>query len=868
MWFKKFRFVFLVLLILTFISYGQTLSMYFLIDDNALIYKLQHFDQNVGLWGKGLFGEGPYRHIVDQFILFYPISGVNPTPYFAVGILLYFLAAVVIYLFVNSLTRNKIISLGAASIFAAGYVGSETMFGIVNSWQTTRGIIMALGSFWLFWQFIKSKRFIFYILSVVLFFFSLDTVYIRAHGLVFAILFFDLLFWPVIFQFSSILNFLIRQLPFLLIHYHIYLSSTDSAKRFGFFKLLNDAIIEKKYELLTIPFQDTGNLFVPDKLTSIVDRIVEQSISLPTEFSLGSFLSGLILFFVLIYLLLKNFKKENLLARVLLFSFIWSVANFIVFWLRETEHTLWTTHRYFLYSFAGISLFLSAVFYLIAKQMKKVRWRKIFTLSVLAVILIYLWLGVNYQKSFNERRSFPAKRFFFAFKQAVPNIPKGAVLYFDLVNDNQVRGEFGSFFGGIFSEGSNLAIYSEGIDYMIDFTFTYKFNDVLRMLREEEVALDKVFTFYYGGRGLHNTTSSTRQLLKENKIVHISPSAFSSNVQQQNDKELFYTQTEISSFNGKNVGKNPVITVNLPTNTSSLIPSEFNFSMSVQPKITQLPYEIEGRQISIEPDKRRQIFDYLISQNNFRKTAQIFSASFWKDQEAKFAIDGRVDTSWRGHRGFWDEIDRGRSKEKEYLMVDFGKVLTIGQVMWVSAQRPLVPTHYRILTSLDGINWKLATEVIRNNLLAEDTVILDSFSPQTARFVKMEVLKTYGNDGPEIKEFEVIESRFAGLDRKFVEFVKSSPFAYIENLDDLNNSLTYIRRNTTIRFYWMSDADQNQDKTRYFDIPIFVDNRFHNYSVSLPATGINWTRFTLEGFNFPAEIRISGAKIIYSSIKN
>lgn len=862
--FENARFAILGLFILTLIAYGQTSQFYFLIDDNALIYNLQHLEQPVGYWGTGIFGQGPYRHIVDQFLPFFPLFDVNPMPYFVVGIILYFLASVVVYFFAQTLTKNKSIALVSASIFAAGYVGSEAMFGIVNSWQTTRGIIMTIFTFLLFYKFIKTRRIIFYLLSVAFFFFSVDTVYIRAHGLVFAIFFFDILFWPVFPKVKSIVKLLVRQLPFFAIHYYIYLSSPALVKGLGIFKLLSEVFQGGKSLVITIPIQDIGNLFIPDKISSVLDHIVSPSISLPTEFSLGSFLSGLFLIFLLIYLTLKNFRKEDLLTKVLVFSFSWSVVNFIVFWMRETTHTLWTTHRYFLYSVVGVSLFWSTCFYLLARQIKKERLFKILTI---AVIVIYLFLGVNYQREFNEKRSFPAKKFFASFEHAVPNIPKGAVTYFDLQNDSGVRGQFGSFFGGMFSEASNLVIYTKPeIDYMTDFLFTYKFDDIIKGLDDKTTTLDKVFTFYYEENGLVNTTSSVRQLLTSKKIVNIDSLKFSSTTSFRPDGNVFSTETDIYSNSGRWAGKNPLVTIIPPDTTESVVPSKITFSMSVKPIFPPLPYEAEGNLTDISADEKSRIFAYISSQNNFRETAIASSGSFWKEEEPRFAIDGRLETSWRGHRGYWDDIDRGITDNIEYFQVDLKRVLDIGQVMWVSSQKPLVPIHYRILTSINGTMWDEALEVRKNDTLPEGTVVFDFFSPTKARFVKMEVLKTYGNDGPELKEFEVVETAYTGLDRELIEKVTKQPFANIDTVTDSEQALAYIRQNAKVRFYWMSDSDTKQDQTRYLEIPIHLDSKFHEYTIQLPATGISWTQFSLEGFNFPAQIAIKDARLTPRSI--
>lgn len=843
-------FVIISLLFLTAISYGQTIFMYFLIDDNAIIYKLQHLEQTIGLFGKGIFGEGPYRHVVDQYIPFYPIFGINPVPYFAIGVILYFLASLVIYFFVKDLTKSKIIAFATSAIFASGYVGSEAMFGIFNSWQTTRGIIMALGVLWLFYKFKTSGKFIFYVFSVILFFFSLDTVYIRAPGLIFAVIVFDIIFWPVTLKLSSVLKLIARQIPFLGIHYYIYLASSAIAQRFGILHLLGDIFTDGKLVLATIPFQDIGNLFIPDIITSHADKIISQSIIIPSGLSIGSFIAGIFVIAIFLYLVARNARSENLLTRVLIFSAFFAVFNFIVFWAKEPQHSLWTTHRYFLYSFVGVSLFWSTGFYLLAKTVKKA---KLFKILTTAAIITYLSLGINYQHDFNQRRSFPAKRLFASFDNAVPNIPKGAVIYFDVANDSKIRGELGSFFGGIFSEGSNFAIYTGSeINYMTDFIFTYKFSDLLQALKDGNTSIDKVFTFYYGESGLVDTSQKTRELLTNGQIVKIG--------------DTFGAKTLLSEDGGKTIGKNPKIEISIAEDVPSLVPSSLSFSMTAMYKIPPLPYEARDMAFSINSNEKKKIFSYLLSQTRFRKTAVATSASFWKEQDPKFAIDGRLETSWRGHRGFWDNIDRGITKDVEYLGIDLGKILTVSQVMWVSAQRPLAPTHYKILTSEDGKSWHLAKEVKNGKELPEGTIVVDSFDPIPARYVKMEILRTYGNDGPEIKEFEVIEARYANLDQKLVERVRKAPFGKIETLHDFNDALTFVRQNASLRFYYQSSADSKQDPTKYVDVPLLVDGKSHEYSIPLPATGISWTQFTLEGFNFPAEIVIQAPKITYESV--
>ncbi len=865
--FKRNWLILLSLFIVVVLSYGQTLGMYFWVDDNALIYKLQHINQDIGFWGEGAIGTGPYRHIINQFVLFYPIFKTNPTPYYAVGILLYFFASASVYFFVKSLTNNKYISLGSGLIFAAGYIGAESVYGITNSWQTSRGIIMTLFTFWLFLKFARTKQIIFYLLSIPMFFFSLDTVYVRAPGLIFTIFLFDLLFWPVVAKPKSIVGFILRQLPFLSIHYHIYLSSLAYAEGFGILHLIQDVFIQKKFQLLAIVPQDIGNLFIPNSLTSFINTAVSRTINLPEGIIIGSLISSVLFFLFLIFLIIRNYRKEVFLTKVLVFGVIWMVFNFIVFYGKEPGFTLRTTHRYFHYSLVGVSLFWSSAFYLLLNQLKTKKLRKIFYVCILLIVSTFVISNIVNEYKFNQKRSFPARKLFSSFDKVVPNIPKGGTIYFDLANDPKMRNEFTSFFGGMFSEGANFAINSENTDYMKDFKFTYKFDDILTRLATNQTTLDKVFTFYYGENGLVNTTSQIRGLLQKGETWDIEPNNMSSSTGFKVIGDTFTTRTQVDFNKGIYFGHNPQITIEA-TQAASYVPGKISFNLMVRPMPIDTPYQTEENPSNINLDTKNRILAYLLAQDLYKKTAVATSASFWKQEIPSNAVDGRLETVWRGHRGFWHEYFMGRSNRPEFFSVDLGKEINVGAIRWTVYQKSMLPTHYKIFVSRDGSSWQMVKEEVRIQPLPESTVVSEIFDAKIARFVKMEVYKTYSNEGPAFREFEVVEKGFENLNSELVEQVRNNPFARITDSEQMNEAFAFIMQTAKLRFYWMSDSEKKQDPTKYIDLPLLVDGIYHEYSINLPAAGMNWTKFTLTGFNFPVELNIRDTKIMYTSLKN
>ncbi len=827
----------LLLLFTVLISYGQTLKMYFLIDDNALIYKLQHVNDPLGFFGAGPIGAGPYRHIVNQFVPFYPIFKTSPEPYFFVGMLLYFLTSLFVYWFAYKIMKNKKIALLSAIIFAAGYIGSETMFGIVNSWQTCRGVIMALLSFYWYFKFLETRKLRFYLFSLIVFYLTLDTVYIRAHGLIFVIIIFDLLFAPFKFKIQSILSTVARLAPFAYAHYSIYLTSLAYAKEFGVFTILRQIFVDGKYYLATIPFQDIGNVFIPDRLSSFIEIAFKNYVRLHPSVDFGSLFAGVFVLALFLFITIKNFKKEKSMTKILFFSFIWTVANFIMFYAREPFHVLWSTHRYLSFSFVGVALFWASVYYLLTKgSLGKIG--TLYKIIFAGFVMSLLFFSVKYQSEFNARRSTPAKAFFHSFKQAVPTLKKGDVLYFDIANDNKIAAQFGSFFGGMFSEASNFAIYTEGIDYMNDFLFTYDFDQVLSLLESKELKIDNLYTFYYGQDGLVNTTNEVRSLLVSG------------------DKKTL-TNTKFDE-------KSKTIEINA-SNAKSVTVSTLSFSLKASLTPVSIPYKY-GSAINIENSKRQTIFSYLLSRADYYTKVKATTASFWKEQSSELIVDERLDTSWRGHRGYWDEYFRGKG-EKEHLVLDIGNIKNIGAVRWFSVQKPLVPSEYTIYTSLDGKDWSKARDFTRVTALAEDSEVVDTFKPIQARYLKIVFTRTFGNDGPEMSEIEVIESQYVELERKAIDAVSTNPFSRIDSLEEYNMAANYIKKNAKIKVFWKSDADPNWISTNYFELPLNIDGAFHTYKVDLPATGINWQSFKIEGFNFPVSLDIENIEIVTNKYK-
>src|SRR3990167_3960762 len=87
----------LFLAILVLVSYGQLLFMQPWQEDNVIFFKVAHINEQAGYLGRGILGEGPYRHTITPYYLLYKIFGYNIPVFYSLMLLSYFFSTVCIY---------------------------------------------------------------------------------------------------------------------------------------------------------------------------------------------------------------------------------------------------------------------------------------------------------------------------------------------------------------------------------------------------------------------------------------------------------------------------------------------------------------------------------------------------------------------------------------------------------------------------------------------------------------------------------------------------------------------------------------------------------------------------------------------------
>lgn len=823
----------LLVVLIVFISYGQTLRMYFWQDDSALIFKLQNPAPAAGSFGMGVVGDGAYKYVVTPFILFYQFFGLNPFGYFLGGFITYMVATFFFWRFVKKLLSDSRKAYWATIIFAAGYIGSEIMFRVINSWQTNIGLTLTFLLFETYTKFLKgkeAKKFVFgnvknYLLALLLYYLNTEFVFIRSHSLILPLIFLDFILTQIPLKINKFYKIILRQIPFLIVFKIKYLSDANFGGP-GISTFFKDIFINRKYEVLSSLFANIGNGIFP---TAIQSRFI----SFATKYFLGRFdLDTQVIFInvlvtiIFAFIFIRLFKKKimSIILLVLtmfiniyfynlsliwyrdiqsvtagligidsiilviflqdpyvLFAFVFLVSQIFGYYLQYPTAVFHSTHRYFSYSLIGYSIFYAV---LLSKRRN----------LLMFVVLANLFLGVSYQSKILSVRSEPSRQFYKSLKTYVPNTEKGTTFYFDVKQSQPYQTQFGDFFSvGSMPETTALAIYY-GID-RYDVEMITDFNELFSKLSMRKIDVNRLYTFYYGENGLVDTTQETRELLLNGSIF----------------------QNTIKPFT----------------------PGLLELTLVLTPKLDETKFSTSY----FTTDKKSLMLDYLISRKNYYKSVKVESTSEWKYREIRNIFDNDPTTPWQGHRIRWDE------NKKEEIIIDLGSNKNIAGLLWQNWNESLSPTSYNIYISPDKINWKIMGKVdaiVRKN----GQVVFDEFPSAETRYIKMEITKTNLTDSPAILEIEPIEEKFKDVEFELARKVIDDPMLIISNIDDWEKLKSKLGVLSKLYVSWAPKVHTD----------VVLDAQRHTYEIIVPAGGNSLRELQL-WTNLPAEIRMISARI-------
>ncbi|EKD94501.1 MAG: hypothetical protein ACD_26C00034G0036 [uncultured bacterium] len=817
--FKVTKRYWIFLILLVSISYGQLLQMFPWQDDHALMFKLGNIIEKAGYLGRGIFGEGPYKYTAAFYYPIFKFFGYSIPLFFLLSFVLYLFATFSVYYVVSNVFEKKLGRL-AGFLFGAGYIASDGFIRLYNSVGTSLSIIFILFLIFVYWNYYKRKQFKFYLFALFLFFLATEFIRYRTHYLISVVLVFELLFLtftkPI---FKSIKNSLIRLIPFAFIFYRYFIVAGDS--RSGKVLEFIQALLRGEFYQTYSFFTSLANLVAPDWLLNpIINMIPDRLINFVTS---GVFansvlnlqprsrlipLIGVFIFALLIYLIFKLKKNRR---WYVLFVF-WLAVNIASYAAYLPTNAYESTNRLLAHSFVA----LIGAFVILVRSNKYLYY------------LIIIWGAGNLFNSFNLQkriilnRSNPAKTFYSELKKIVPELKKGDVLYFDVAESE--RQKFADSFSVAQMPEETAIAWQYGID-RYDIRRVTEFSDfkkiidsgVITDINKKELKINNIYTFFYSGDGLQETTSEFRSnFVKKNSL---------------NEKLRF----EKIEFTTKDIKNGLEIEFDEPI--KSMVPTNLQIEIKALPQnLSKINFPIINNQnmsknpVAKNERLRKLAFDYQNTKELMTKNFKVKTSSIWKDDIGQNLFDDRKDTYWRADRVLW-------SKEGAFFTLDLGSIQLIDRFIWINGYSNNSPTKYTIQTSVDNVNWKTVIEKSSTKRIEPNVLNVDKFDSLSARYVRMNIQNTLSNDSASIAGVWVVPTTFAELDILKAEEFLESPFGYVPNTESYLNSLSALNYFGNIQFYWLNNKTNNFQTQSNSVIKVKYDNLYRLYDIMIPAGG-------------------------------
>ena len=858
---SNFKLVVLLLLITTFLSYGLTLQMYFWKDDAALMVKAMHPQDPVGFFGPGIKGDGAYRFISVPFTYLYPIFKLNPTPYFFVGIILYFFASLSAYFLALIIYQNKLKAFLVGLIFASGYIGADSIYGLTNSYQTSWTIILLSLSIVFFVTFFRKKNIFLYLLSIILFYISLDTGFIRAHG--FGLILFATSFLVIrkINPFE-IVKFSILFLPFFYIFRKFYLISstaTDSSNR------IINVLLNKDLSFFYNPLLTFSNVIFPNLL---MERFVTFVLNITGRvINLESLFLRLIIFFFIVLLAILcfyffkekqiNSKKLSLDLRVLGFSLTSIIGSFFgVFYIGAATTYLNSTHRYLVTTLLILGFFWVSFFSILNYYFFKKNHR-LYLIPILVVIFLNLILVNLFSLENIYIRSGPQRKFAAQLKSYIPNLKEKSFFYFDVSNQNNSAGKFGNIFGAGSVGGLPEISMLYDIDrYQVVASFS-AFDDFIQKYKKEKGSILNSYAFYYDNENLIDLTSKFRQLLDKGDTIN-----FNLEDMGLSGVDNFQIKSEIKTKDVFKINNNELF-FNFPSN-SSFTNSKLKFKLKIDPlDLSALNFPKLVTQNQDPKNDKKLYLEYLIARNQYYKEASASAFDYFQNNFPANLVDQKIETTWMAGRGSWHNIIHNVTDQVMYIDITLNEPKFIGGIIFTNGHKLRTPTKYKIYT-FSNKNFELVKE---QKLDSKDSneKWFEKIPPRPTSKVRVEITDSTSKDAPQLAEVELVEERFTNLEFNKADKIANDITLFIDSPANYELVKSYFGQNGKIAFAYYSNKD-----TSFVNPPIYINmkglNQEYEYELDIPANGIRLLKGKFYQLNLPATYTFSDFRLISPSL--
>lgn len=829
---KRLKLILLLLLIGVVVLYsvGNTLHYYFYTDDYVFLYYLRN-NLNFG-W--------PYSSVLSIFRPIYQIFGINPLPYFAMAIISYFFASLSVFYFTKILIKNKLIATLSSLVFATGYIGLDQFSMIAVSIINNLNVINVCITLSLLVRFVETRKNKYYFLTFFMFWFSLALFPYRAYPLV--------LLLPTIeiirtFKFNTLLNIL-RQISFLIIRFipffivgvsrGIFSYGTHGTGHVDKLNLINPQ--SKIYTLFYFDFFKElfavfGKFIFVEPLLNLMNLTPTQNLYFVVGLSC-SLITILIFAVLLIERRKLNAKNLFILLILLIESYVGNM------FLNVDFDANGPVNRYLTISFAFFAPFIIFLLYLIFEKIERIKFlekRKLLVITTMLIIFCLSSLSRKYIDLAIGDRSQPSRKFFKELKAYIPSLSDSNynVFYFDRASYYPVSSRFDHvLLSAAMGNSVNIALpYYVSVNSV---KIVDNYDDFIRLILYPPKGRNvNYYSFYNDENGLHNTTSQVFDLLNKGRISVIS------------SEKVTY---------GKN--KNFPSSVVDIENISSLSPMKITLDLVVSPlgfQAFKFPYSAGGGLSNEVPSKvdKSKIFEYLISRENYYKTASIDVESIHvgKKNPASLMIDDDPGTYWISDQSRWEE------HVKPWVKIDLASEKNINRIILKQIPGREIDS-FDLSVSVDGVHWlKIKNRKLTTPYQDKNFAIIE-FDEVNARYVKLAINSLSVGPGPGLAEFEVIDSSFTNVNFESAMRIKDFPFELIRDFDELYETYRYLSGNAKLNIGILTNKDDpSLEASTVFELPIYLDGFSHRYEFVIPQQGTQLKKINIKS-SFPAELLI------------
>ncbi len=828
------KFILPVLGILSLLSLYPIVNMFFWRDDYTLLYKIQQHESAVY----------PYQFVIPYFTPLYQWFGLNPQGYFVLGLLLYAVSAVCVFLFFRSITKTPV-AFAASLLYASGLVALENMIQITYADVVPVFVILLTMSQLYLVQFIQKGKTRLLGLSIAFYILLLEFFPHRAHLVYVYILATDLLLLP--YRSFRVRRILARQLPFLLLFLAWYLAPRGTNGGGANPQIVVQSISILKNHGINAIVNFTNLLLAP--LDVLWPSLV--SFSKPAKTIIGIAVAFLSLFLIRV-----SWRKYADLTRLHAYSFLLVIGGLVAYLLFNPDFVIAGISRYHTYTQLGFVLYIASGFFLLRALSAKPIMKASLTLLLGSYIFASSVATLVYTTTLNKNHSLPAKRFYQELKTFLPKLPADALLYIDKTSKLPYDASEFTRVGRLSTEAAFAAMYGVPMQQL---RYTENFEDVATFASEHPENIETIYSFYLSDSRLLDTTKHVRAWLHN----PAEPIDLTNTWRTKGP-----IQTVIATCNGKyTVGIPPTVT-SPSLSLRNVTPVTIQLSLRITPlNVYQFtyPYYQSGityeeetvaepcKAVTQKPSVSPELFERLIALYTEHKSVvvpKVTTSSYFPPDIPDYAADGDIRTMWTADVTAWNR-DKTAS-----VTIDLPMEQEIQRILLTPGSMQRLPTALRVtVRQNDSQGWQ-EVKAVHGASMSEYEPYEITFSPTRAKQFQLTITKTNTALAPQIAELEFLSSTWNDIALADIIRYRINPYTSVPStitMQQLHSAWHYV---LPLRLYWKKDKDWDFRRNNYVPFAALADGALHTYTITIPAGGRTLEKLRLAGFIIPSQVSL------------